>query len=559
MLEKFHKQRLSVLLLTMSVGTIFLYCVNSMTNWFTYMVNLEILYISTNYITLSLLVDKVSISFSALVTFISACVFMFSRWYMKDDPFYFRFSWILLSFVISMNILVYSGSLLMLLVGWDGLGVSSFALIVYYQSGESVRAGFLTLLVNRLGDILIMVTMFYFVMVGSSLLVNYSTVYMFAMLCLLGVASLTKSAQYPFSAWLPAAMAAPTPVSALVHSSTLVTAGIYIMIRAFMTMNINPTLSAVFLFCGSLTSLIGGACALNENDIKKVVAFSTLSQLGIMVFCLGLGSPDLALLHLYTHAMFKAMLFLVAGFILMLSFGVQDMRLLGAVTKNTPYLLIFLNTSTMCLMGIPFLSAYYSKHAILSLCLSSSVNLFSTLTMGLAVVLTSVYMIRMLKSLNWRSCGSVVLHHPQFPFHMYAPCMLLYCGSVFLGWGFNMADPTYIASTFLPNILNLLVNFLLLIGLFVGLIFMKRRGVLMLVNMFYMDPFWGSMSRIGNKAYVNLKNVEYGWAEPYCYSSSVKGGLTWLNTSLSWSKSSFSFSKHGVCLICIFVLCMYLS
>lgn len=245
-----------------------------------------------------------------------------------------------------------------------------------------------------------MSVIFFYVLAGSTLLCNYPYEFVLPIIWLFGLASLTKRAQYPFSAWLPAAMAAPTPVSALVHSSTLVTAGVYIIIRAGVSINIEETLSSLFLFCGRITSLIGGLCATQENDLKKIVAFSTLRQLGIMVFCLGLYSPSLALLHLYTHAIFKAMLFLVAGFILIQSFGVQDIRLLGSITKNNSILLVFLNTSTICLIGIPFLRAYYSKHAILNLIIRSTLNIIAVAVMIVAVILSRVYIIRILKALN---------------------------------------------------------------------------------------------------------------------------------------------------------------
>lgn len=200
-----------------------------------------------------------------------------------------------------------------------------------------------------------------------------------------------------------------------------------------MTINLTAELGSLFLFCGSLTSLVGGACALYENDLKKVIAFSTLSQLGVIVFCLGLGNPHLRLLHLYTHAMFKAILFLVAGYVLMMAFGVQDLRLLGHVTRRSPILLVFLNTRTLCLVGAPFLRAYYSKHAILGLILSSSVNLLSVLIILVATLLTSIYMIRMLKVLNWGRGGASPVTRGDSNLMLFLPCVQLYGGRLVLG------------------------------------------------------------------------------------------------------------------------------
>lgn len=559
MLVKYHKQRFTVLLFLFSAGLIRIYILGSIHLAFSYIINLELLSISCNYITLRILLDKVSLRFRALVTFVSACVFMFARWYIKEDLNYFRFLWLLLSFVISINILVCSGSLLILLMGWDGLGISSFALIIYYESAERVRAGFLTLLINRVGDILIITLIFFYALVGSTLVCNYPQELLISMIWLFGVASLTKRAQYPFSAWLPAAIAAPTPVRALVHSSTLVTAGIYIMIRAGMSISIDETLRSLFLFCGRVTSLIGGLCAVQENDLKKIVAFSTLSQLGIIVFCLGLNSPSLALLHLYTHAMFKALLFLVAGFILIQSFGVQDIRLLGRITKNSRLLLVFLNTRTICLIGIPFLRAYYSKHAIVNLILISSLNFIAVVVIMIAIILSRVYIIRILKALNWRNSRNVVSRKPPYSVFNYTPCLLLFLGSLVLGWGFNIVDSEYLCGSFVPGAVSRAVDALLLVGIIIGLFFYKPVGILTLTNMFYIVPFWGSIGRTVNKAFKGLKSVEYGWAEPNSYIVPINNSLISLNNFLSWPRKTFSYGKYTLSLVSIILLCLYLK
>nr|YP_009158070.1 NADH dehydrogenase subunit 5 [Dolicheulota formosensis]AKJ85737.1 NADH dehydrogenase subunit 5 [Dolicheulota formosensis] len=557
MLVMFHKQRITVLLFVFSLFLVMVFMGMStfmMNN--SYMLTLDILSLSTNFFELSFLVDKISLSFSGLVCLISACVFMFGRWYMSMDLFYWRFIWILLSFVISMNVLVYSGSLLMLLVGWDGLGVSSFALIIYYQSSESLGAGFLTLLINRIGDVLIMSTMFYFVLWGSSIMVNLGESFFHSIMFLLCLAALTKSAQYPFSAWLPAAMAAPTPVSALVHSSTLVTAGIYILIRVLNTMSPSNIMCSILLFCGSLTSLVGGLCAFSENDLKKVIAYSTLSQLGVMIFSLGLNSPSLALLHLYTHAMFKAMLFLVAGCILMVAYGTQDIRLLGSVTKNSPVLLVFLNTSTFCLIGLPFLSAYYSKHSILYVMLSSKINVFAVFVMLMATMLSGVYMFRLLKALNWGNSSQTLISF-SLPFQLYLPLFPLYLGSIVLGWFFFMVDMnTYTLSFMVPDWVDLLLYFLLFFGLFFGVFLNKSGGFPMLINMFYMEPLWKRSNYMSNMLLTQVKNFEVGWVEPYTYFNSIWLSINSFSRKTVWPKVTLSFGAYVVTVFVMFT-CWY--
>ncbi|KAH9518905.1 NADH dehydrogenase subunit 5 [Bulinus truncatus] len=180
----------------------------------------------------------------------------------------------------------------------------------------------------------------------------------------LTLARLTKSAQFPFRSWLPAAIAAPTPVSALVHSSTLVTAGIYLILRIIRMFNFSIFLSNLLLLLGSVTCFLGGTAALFENDLKKIVALSTLRQLGLMVFTLGIGFPNIALFHLFTHAIFKALLFLAAGTILIRTFGTQDLRILGGISIRLPFCTVIFNIRSLCLAGAPFLRAFYSKHLI---------------------------------------------------------------------------------------------------------------------------------------------------------------------------------------------------
>nr|YP_010279273.1 NADH dehydrogenase subunit 5 [Micrarionta opuntia]UKG20823.1 NADH dehydrogenase subunit 5 [Micrarionta opuntia] len=520
--------RLTVLLLLMMSSYSMFYLCNSLAGHMGYLFHSNITTISTFSFSGDMIFDTMSLSFSWVVTMISFCVFLFARYYMAQDLHYYRFMWLLFLFVLSMNVLIFSGSLFILLVGWDGLGVSSFLLIIYYQSYTSLEAGVLTLMINRVGDILIMSLLFYLSIAGFSYIMYYPTTEMYIMLSLLTLAAMTKSAQYPFSVWLPAAMAAPTPVSALVHSSTLVTAGIYILIRAASTMPFPLDVNNLLLFTGAITSFIGGSCAVYENDLKKVIALSTLSQLGVMVFSLGLTAPTLALLHLYTHAMFKALLFLVAGCILMLAYGTQDMRLLGGVTQNNPLLLVFMNISTFCLMGLPFLSAFYSKHLILSVMWSSHINIFSCCIMLISVGLTSVYMIRMLKSLNWTTNNSVILCSPFLVLLPYTPLVLLFVGSLFLGHFLSVSDMSYSFYNLFPFWCDLFLYSLLCFGVGSGLLIHKYKGSYMLTSMYYMDPVWKKSIYMYFPFSKTLKVLDYGWLEPYVYSVSLSKLSTYL-------------------------------
>nr|YP_009326378.1 NADH dehydrogenase subunit 5 [Polygyra cereolus]APD28053.1 NADH dehydrogenase subunit 5 [Polygyra cereolus] len=523
-----HKQRLSVLLflsaLMSFLMSIYLFkSCDCIIYW-----GCEFFTVSSHSLNFYWISDWVSLSFSSLVFLVSFCVFCFARWYMSEDVFYYRFMWLLLSFVISMNLLIYSGSFLSLMVGWDGLGVTSFLLIVYYESKSSMYAGFLTLLVNRLGDLFLMCLFFYFCLQGLSLLGNYQSN---IILVLFTMGALTKSAQYPYSTWLPAAMAAPTPVSALVHSSTLVTAGIYILVRASMTSPLPQSMLNVLLLSGSVTTLLGGLCASTEFDIKKIIAFSTLSQLGVMVFCLGLGSTFLALMHLYMHALFKALLFMVAGCMLLLSYGVQDIRLLGSLTKRYPIFLVFLNVSFFNLIGLPFYSAFYSKHSILNLLGSSSVNFFSMVVMCLGVGLTSIYSLRFLKVLNWNQSSMVVSQVNNFPLLFYIPFIILFSGSIFLGKFFSYMNPSLYISNLTLKIWEPLIYILILSFLFWSLFFFKVGSSNILVSMFYTSFLWGSGPYLVSGFTSCKKSLECGWVEPAVYMSKFQTGLKSINQS----------------------------
>nr|YP_010704685.1 NADH dehydrogenase subunit 5 [Monacha cartusiana]URP31096.1 NADH dehydrogenase subunit 5 [Monacha cartusiana] len=529
-----------------------LFMVLFMYNYKSYMFSWEMLLVSSISVPFSVLLDWVSISFSALVLFISGNVFFFARYYMAQDLFYYRFIWLLSMFVLSMNILIMSGSLLTLLIGWDGLGVTSFGLIIYYQSKESLSSGFLTMLINRMGDILIMSSLFYFVTLGHTFFCNFQTM-PYIIFFLLGLAALTKSAQYPFSVWLPAAMAAPTPVSALVHSSTLVTAGVFVLIRLTSSGLVYEDLSSMLIFCGSVTSFIGGSCALLEYDLKKLIALSTLSQLGVMVFCLGMNLYSLALLHLFTHAMFKALLFLAAGCVLMMSYGVQDIRLLGNVLKTNPMLLIMMNISAFCLMGFTVLSGFYSKHVILSMMWCSNLYSFSMLLMLASTGLTTIYMIRLLKCINW-GLGGVVLVSKLPGGVFWLPLVMMFLGSMFTGWLFSSLNISVVTLAYAPTYTEYLMNMILFLGVFLGSTITMRKGTIFLSSMYFLSPFWYSMPSLYYKVSKEMVALDKGWLEYYFVANKInklakKSTLTfWPQTSLNFQQSAYlSFS-------CIFFL-----
>nr|ALQ78861.1 NADH dehydrogenase subunit 5 [Glycera cf. tridactyla FS20] len=353
--------------------------------------------INASEIFLPVIMDPMGTMFSATVLFISANVIHFSNYYMQDEPFIKRFTHIVLLFVLSMNMLIFIPHLMILLLGWDGLGITSFILVIYYQNPKSLAAGMITALTNRVGDVMILLSIAWSMNQGHWLIINMWDSKFSLMMCVtITVAAMTKSAQMPFSSWLPAAMAAPTPVSALVHSSTLVTAGVFLIIRFY------PMLSKFFLFnlsllmISTMTMFMAGMSALVETDLKKIIALSTLSQLGVMMASISLNLPNLAFFHLVTHAMFKALLFVCAGSLIHLHHHNQDLRSMGNTSNQLPITMACLLAANMALCGLPFMAGFYSKDMIIEMCLFNQSNSIIVIMFLIATMMTAAYSIRLM-------------------------------------------------------------------------------------------------------------------------------------------------------------------
>nr|YP_010743373.1 NADH dehydrogenase subunit 5 [Arion flagellus]WES82233.1 NADH dehydrogenase subunit 5 [Arion flagellus] len=499
-------------------------------------IDFNLMELSSTLFNFSIILDLISLSFSFMVLLIAMCVYMFASSYMSQDLYFSRFIWILSMFVLSMNLLIFSGSLFSLLMGWDGLGITSFALIIYYPSSSSLSAGFITMLTNRLGDVFIMSSMCFLTYLGQYNLYSYSEVCIWLVFLWL-MASLTKSAQYPFSAWLPEAMAAPTPVSALVHSSTLVTAGVYLLIRLSLHSNLNSEMLTLLSFVGSMTCLLGGSCAMYENDVKKVVALSTLSQLGLMVYSLSLDIPYLTLFHLYMHALFKALLFLCVGYILMMAYGNQDMRLMGGLLLNTPLLSIFFNLSSFCLMSIPFVNAYYSKHIILEAMFSSSVNFLSLLGIYLGSILTAAYMVRFMMSLNWGYANMKIISL-NLSLLNYFPLFLLGIMSLIGGKVFLYYDLSLLLINFIPLVPMWMINMTFILGIFLGMCSGFPKSSMFFSTMWFINPFNYGLTSLFNQLQYCLNQLEIKWLSPLPLLYKFKASSIMFNNFTYWPTKS---------------------
>uniref|UniRef100_A0A7G8JRW3 NADH-ubiquinone oxidoreductase chain 5 n=1 Tax=Elaptus simulator TaxID=2546590 RepID=A0A7G8JRW3_9CUCU len=365
---------------------------------FSVVIELSLLSLNSSSIVMSILLDWMSLLFVSFVLFISSMVILYSEEYMAGDPFLNRFILLVVMFVLSMMLLIISPNLISILLGWDGLGLVSYCLVIYYQNIKSFNAGMLTALSNRIGDVALLMSIAWMLNYGSWSFIFYLEIMkedwvMTLISYLVVLAALTKSAQIPFSSWLPAAMAAPTPVSSLVHSSTLVTAGVYLLIR--FNFSFSDNLMFFLLFISSLTMFMAGLGANFEFDLKKIIALSTLSQLGLMMSILALGNYDLAFFHLLIHALFKALLFMCAGMIIHNLGNFQDIRFMGNLSMMMPLTCTFFNICNFSLCGLPFFSGFYSKDLVLEIMSMQFLNIYVYIIFYLSVGLTVCYSFRL--------------------------------------------------------------------------------------------------------------------------------------------------------------------
>ena len=340
--------------------------------------------------------DFYRILFFFTVITISLRVFTFRSSYIASDKYYKRFHFLLFSFVASIILLIFRPNIVRVLLGWDGLGIRSYLLVIYYSRTKSYNAGIITVISNRLGDALIIISIGIFIYLNNInifiLFYTFDLSYFWVIIFII-VAASTKSAQIPFSAWLPAAIAAPTPVSSLVHSSTLVTAGVYLIFRFENLLNLVSI--NLLLFCvGSLTIFIARIRAFFEIDIKKIVALSTLSQLGIIITAIGAGFTLLGYFHLLAHAFFKALLFIRAGRLIHRSERFQDLRVMGGNTEVIPFTKRIVIGASLRLCGLPFMSAFYSKEIIIENLLMFNYRIYCYILLILGIFITIFYRAR---------------------------------------------------------------------------------------------------------------------------------------------------------------------
>ncbi len=409
----------------------------------------------------SINVDPLSSVMLVVVTFVSALVHIYSIGYMSHDPHKPRFMSYLSLFTFSMLALVVSDNFLQLFFGWEGVGLCSYLLIGFWYKKESANnAAIKAFIVNRIGDFGLAIAIFLiFFFFGS---INFEEVFqatnkftekkllffgfeinLLTLICVfLFIGAMGKSAQFLLHTWLPDAMEGPTPVSALIHAATMVTAGVFLVVRCSPIFEYSQVALNLVTIVGMITAIFAASVALVQNDIKKIVAYSTCSQLGYMFFAAGIGAYHVAMFHLFTHAFFKALLFLGAGSVIHAFKDEQDIRNMGGVRKKLPYTYIFMLIGTLALTGFPFLSGFYSKDAIIEFAFlkDTTVSNYASTIGILTAFLTSIYSWRLFfktfhGSYNNKKISIDDTH--ESPITMLMPLIFLSVGAIFSGYFFK--------------------------------------------------------------------------------------------------------------------------
>nr|BAL70369.1 NADH dehydrogenase subunit 5 [Aposthonia japonica] len=497
--------------------------------------------------------DWLGFMFSGLVMLISSMIMLYSVWYMSGDLMIKRFIYLVLMFVFSMLMVILSPNLISILFGWDGLGLVSYCLIIYYNNWSSYVSGMITVMFNRLGDIGILLSIGYMLGIGDwNMIVFLGEDYVggkFILGLFIILAGMTKSAQIPFCSWLPIAMAAPTPVSSLVHSSTLVTAGVYLLIRYSELLGYLGFMSLMLV--GILTMILSGMVANYEYDLSSVIALSTLSQLGLMFFTVSLGMIGMAFFHLVMHALFKAMLFMCSGILIHSMGGLQDIRYMGGLYKNMPEILLLILVSSFSLMGVPFFMGFYSKDLIMEVCMMRELNLFVWLMLMISVSLTVSYTVRIyvyiVFGVNNYLC--MYMYSEGISDLLIVSSWILMFLIVIMGkCMLNIMFP-YLNMIILGDLMSGEVIFFLLMGVISGLflysdvscemsmVFLKMKiyfFFIFLGNFIYMPSLslWGSLSFM-NIGYFSIKIIDKGWLELFG-GQGLFGLLMFLGFKVQW-------------------------
>nr|ATL22002.1 NADH dehydrogenase subunit 5 [Fejervarya manoharani] len=442
--------------------------------------------------------DMYQVIFLPIAVFASWSILQFSTWYMADDPKMNKFSAHLILFLVSMIIFISAGNLILIFLGWEAIGMMSFLLIGWYNTRhDAAMASLMAILYNRIGDMGLLFSVLnvfwlsgwadfdsaLFQLPSESIAVGFT------------IAAASKSAQFMFHPWLISAMEGPTPVSALLHSSTMVVAGIFLLLRIHPHIAASQFTISLCLCLGAITSAFAAWSATKQNDMKKIIALSTSSQLGLMMIAIGLNLPVLAFFHMSTHAFFKALLFLCSGVVIHNLSDNQDIRRMGGLLKSLPITATCMTLASLALMGTPYLVAFFSKDAIIEAAANSYVNTFALLLALVATSCSTLYSVRMIYAVFLRQPRSVPLINFVEPSFIKYSLVRLALGSIVMGLLlFNDLFPRLPDEATLPSYLKWAALLISASSFLVAITFSTRKSYWSLspqeesIEIFYADP-----------------------------------------------------------------------
>jgi NADH-quinone oxidoreductase subunit L len=501
--------------------------------------------------------DQLSLIMLLVITGVGFLIHIYSVGYMHDDEGYWRYFAYLNLFLFFMTTLVLAGNALLMFVGWEGVGLASYLLIgFWFQKKSAADAGKKAFIVNRIGDFGFLIGLF--LLLANCGTFNFSliqglisTLPPAAMggpataiaLCLF-IGATGKSAQIPLYVWLPDAMEGPTPVSALIHAATMVTAGVYMVARTHFIFDRSPLALSVAAIIGAATALFAATIGLVQNDIKRVLAYSTVSQLGYMFLGCGVAAYSAAIFHLMTHAFFKALLFLAAGSVIHAMGGEQDMRKMGGLRTKTPITFWTMTMAVLAISGFPLMSAFFSKDAILAAAFASgSLGKFLWFVGLVTAALTAFYMFRLWYLTFFGETRSHDAHPHQSPWSMLGPLVILAILSVGGGWigagrfGAFLSPVLGTKSEEMAGSLEYIMMALAVIAGAIGWFIAHRMyyqrsaasqlsapapaGHNLLVHKYYVDEFYGLVIV---KPLITVSKYFLEWVVDFA----ILGGLAWL-------------------------------
>ena len=506
----------------------------------------------------SFFLDPLSLVMLLVVTGVGFLIHIYSVGYMAHEEGYARYFSFLNLFLFFMTVLVLAGNVLLMFVGWEGVGLASYLLIgFYFKRDSAAAAGKKAFVVNRIGDFGFLIGIFLIVVNFGTLNFHqiaavlalratwHGGVLTAICLCLL-MGAAGKSAQLPLYVWLPDAMEGPTPVSALIHAATMVTAGVYMIARTHFLFDRAPIALAIVAIVGAATAIFAATIALAQTDIKRVLAYSTISQLGYMFLACGVAAYSAAIFHLVTHAFFKALLFLAAGSVIHAMGGEQDMRKMGGLRKKIPVTFWTMTIAVFTIAGFPPLAAFFSKDAILyAAFVSGTGGVFLWLVGLLTAMLTSFYMFRLWYMTFFGELRTADIHPHESPRSMRAPLIILALLSICGGWigieSFSAflapsvgLHPTVSTTPHLELILTIVAVLAALEGWLIADKYYRRKterpaqlaaampaGYKLLANKYYVDEIYGTVLV---KPLFNFSRYFLGWV----VDTGILGGIAWL-------------------------------